>query len=194
MAIANYLFARHYGGQFLIRIEDTDSERSKPELIEPILKAFEWLGLEFDEEIIFQSKRSDQYKEYVEKLLVSGHAYKSYATREELQAAREKAREEKKPRWYFRELFEFPEDEIKRREEAGLGYAVRLAIPEGETQFDDMVSGSLSRSSDDIEDLIIATNHMRNPHIMIIYDNGQIICRCSIGASNDKILYIIRTA
>lgn len=156
MAIANYLFARHYGGQFLVRIEDTDKERSKPELIEPILDAFRWLGLDWDEEIVYQSTRDERYRECVKELLDNGHAYKSYATPEELQKARDKARAEKKARWYFREDYEYSDDEIKRREEAGIGYAIRLAIPEGESQFDDIVSGTLSRSSDDIEDLIIA--------------------------------------
>lgn len=172
MAIANYLFARHYGGQFLVRIEDTDQERSKSELVEPILNAFRWLGLDWDEEIVYQSTRSDKYKESVAKLLENGHAYKSYATQEELQAAREKARAEKRPRWYFRENFEYSDVEIKRREEAGLGYAVRLAIPEGETQFDDMVSGTLSRSSNDIEDLIIArSNGTATYNLAVVVDD-----------------------
>ena len=156
MAIANYLFARHYGGKFLIRIEDTDVERSKPELIEPILEAFKWLGLEWDEEILYQSKRIEIYKKYVRQLIDNGHAYCSYVTPEELETARKKAREEKRS-FYFREaLVPLSEEEIQKRKDAGMGYAVRLRIPEGETVFDDIVSGRLEKKNEDIEELIIA--------------------------------------
>ena len=155
-AIFNYLFARHYQGEFLLRLEDTDAERSKPELIDPILSAMRWLNLNWDGEIVRQSERIEVYKTYVQRLLDSGHAYKCYATPEELEAARQRAKKEKRAHWYDRNDFDFSDDEIARREAAGMGFAVRLAIPEGETSFDDMVSGRITRQNEDIEDLVIA--------------------------------------
>ncbi|MBN1212204.1 MAG: glutamate--tRNA ligase [candidate division Zixibacteria bacterium] len=155
-AIANYLFARHYGGKFLLRIEDTDIERSRPELIEPILDALKWLKLDWDEDILYQSKRIETYKKYVQQLLDSGHAYRSYVTPEELDAAREKAREEKRSFSFREALVPLSEEEIKMRKDTGMGYAVRLRIPEGETVFDDIVSGRLEKKNEDIEELIIA--------------------------------------
>lgn len=156
MAIANYLFARHYGGKFLIRIEDTDVERSKPELIEPILDALKWLGLVWDEDILYQSKRTEIYKKYVQQLIDTGHAYCSYVTPQELDTARQKAREEKRSFYYREELVPLSEEEIQKRKSAGMGYAVRLRIPKGETAFDDIVSGHLEKKNENIEELIIA--------------------------------------
>ncbi len=155
-AIANYLFARHYGGRFLIRIEDTDVERSRPELIEPILDALKWLGLDWDEEILYQSQRTEIYKKYVQQLVDTGYAYCSYVTAEELEAARQKALAEKRSFYYRENFIQLPPDEIQRRINAGAGYAVRLRIPDGETSFNDLVSGRISKKNEDIEDLIIA--------------------------------------
>ncbi|HVP07331.1 MAG TPA: glutamate--tRNA ligase family protein, partial [Candidatus Acidoferrum sp.] len=90
-AIFNYLFARHTGGKFLVRIEDTDVERSQTALIEPILSALIWLGLSWDEEIVYQSQRSERYKLWVGKLLDSRHGYRCFCTPEELEAQRKKA-------------------------------------------------------------------------------------------------------
>ena len=139
-----------------MRIEDTDLERSKPELIDPILSALKWLGLDWDDEIVYQSKRDQVYRSYVQKLLDSGHAYRDYATPEEVEAQRQQRKAEKRSMRYGRDWFEFSREEIERRVETGQGYAVRLAIPPGETTFDDMVSGTITRSNDDIEDLVIA--------------------------------------
>ena len=94
-AIFNYLFARHFGGKFLVRIENTDAERSDPEFIKAILFSMEWLGLSWDEDIIYQADRMDIYKEYVKKLVESGHGYPCFCTQEILAADREKARKEK---------------------------------------------------------------------------------------------------
>ncbi len=74
-ALFNFLFARHTGGKFLVRIEDTDAERSKPEFIEPILNGLKWLGLNWDEEIVYQSRRCDLYRTAIESFLKTGSAY-----------------------------------------------------------------------------------------------------------------------
>lgn len=156
MAISNFLMARHFGGKFLVRIEDTDQERSKPELIEPILDAMKWLGIESDEEIVSQSSRLDIYREYAQKLLESGHGYRCFCTPEQLGQDRQAAKAAKGDLRYNRRCLSLSPDEINKRLDAGEKFAIRVEIPEGETKYDDMVSGVLSRHSKDIEDFIVA--------------------------------------
>ncbi|MFH1374590.1 MAG: glutamate--tRNA ligase [bacterium] len=156
MAIANFLFARHADGQFLVRIEDTDASRSRSELIEPILSAMKWLGLTWDEEIVYQSQRADIYREHARRILESGHGYRCFCTPDELEQARQKARAEKGSLLYNRRCLRLSDDEIQQRLTSGQKYAIRLKIPEGETVFEDMVSGHLKRSNREIEDLIVA--------------------------------------
>jgi len=155
-AIFNYLFARHHGGKFLIRIEDTDAERSRPELIQPILDSLKWLGLTVDDEIIYQSKRLDHYGEHAKQILADGHGYCCFCSSEQLKADREKARAEKISFGYNRRCMNLSDDEIQAKVDAGEKFTIRLRIPDGVSEFDDMVSGNLSRSNSEIEDFIIA--------------------------------------
>jgi len=156
MAISNFLFARHYGGQFLVRIEDTDTERSDQALVEPILSAMAWLGIESDEEIIYQSQRTAMHSEAAVKLLESGHAYRCFCSKEQLEKDREIAKENKTSFAYNRRCLSLNEEEIKAKLDAGEPFVIRLKIPDGETTFDDMVGGTITRQNVDIEDLIIA--------------------------------------
>ncbi|UCC44848.1 MAG: glutamate--tRNA ligase, partial [Candidatus Zixiibacteriota bacterium] len=155
-AIFNYLFARRHGGKFLVRIEDTDAARSQDELIKPILSAFQWLGIEWDEEILYQSQRSDAYRAWAQQLLVAGHAYRCFCTPETLQKDRESAMKQKAPLRYNRRCLNLDASEIERRVNQGEKFAIRIMIPEGETSFDDMVSGRVTRQNAEIEDFIIA--------------------------------------
>ena len=120
MAIANFLLARHEGGKFLIRIEDTDAERSDQSLIEPILSALKWLGIESDEDIVYQSKRIDIYKEYAQKILNEGHGYRCFCSPEQLEADREEAKKNKKPMSYNRRCLSLSQDEIDKKIPYGL--------------------------------------------------------------------------
>ena len=95
-ALFNYLFARHHGGKFILRIEDTDRERSTPEAIEAILQALKWLKLDWDEGPFYQTERYPLYKEKVQKLLAAGKAYPCYCTSEQLEAKRQAALKEKR--------------------------------------------------------------------------------------------------
>jgi nondiscriminating glutamyl-tRNA synthetase len=156
MAACNYLFARHYDGIFRVRIEDTDLSRSQPELIEPILSALKWLGMQWDDEILYQSKRLDYYGKFAQQLLENGHAYRCFSSREQLDEDRKRDREAGKSLKLYRRSLQLSEGEIEKKLEAGEEYTIRLKIPEGETSFTDLVLGGISRSSDDIEDLIIA--------------------------------------
>ncbi len=155
-AIFNWLFARHTGGRFLVRIEDTDKERSRPELIEPILDALAWLGLEWDEDLVYQSRRSDLYRQATQKILESEYGYRCFCTQEELQAARKKAAAEKKPLQYDKLCLQLSDDEVRTRLEQNQPYTIRINISEGETTYNDLVSGDLTRSNAEIEDFIIA--------------------------------------
>jgi len=155
-AIFNWLFARHNGGQFLIRIEDTDKERSRPELIEPILSAMEWLGVDWDEEPYYQSRRLELYKPYVQKLLDSGHAYRCFCHPEELEEARKRALAAKEDPKYDGRCRHLSQDDISERLARGEPFAVRLKIPPGETSYHDLVSGTITRQNSEIEDLILA--------------------------------------
>src|SRR5665213_2529503 len=87
-ALFNWLYARHTGGRFLLRVEDTDRERSTPEAVAAILNGMKWLGLDWDGEAVFQFARANRHREVAETLLATGHAYRCYATAQELDAMR----------------------------------------------------------------------------------------------------------
>ncbi|MDR2100483.1 MAG: glutamate--tRNA ligase, partial [Campylobacteraceae bacterium] len=132
-ALYSYLWARRNGGKFLLRIEDTDLKRNSLEAAQAIEKAFEWTGLSYDGEIIYQSQRFDIYKKYVEKLLEDGKAYYCYMSKEELDALREEQTAKKeRPRYNgkYRDFKGTPPDGIKP--------VVRIKAPlSGEIAFDD---------------------------------------------------------
>ncbi|MFH7026831.1 MAG: glutamate--tRNA ligase [Heteroscytonema crispum UTEX LB 1556] len=157
-AVFNWLFARHHGGQFILRIEDTDIERSRPEYTDNILEGLRWLGLNWDEGPFFQSKRLSMYKEAVEKLLDQKLAYRCYTTAEELEAMREaqKARNEA-PRYDNRHRNLTKEQEAAYKAE-GRNYVIRFKIEDGrEIVWNDLVRGKMSwRGSDLGGDMVIA--------------------------------------
>lgn len=172
MAISNFLFARRYGGQFLVRIEDTDAERSDQSLVEPILSAMAWLGIESDEEIIYQSQRTSLHSEAAKNLLESGHAYRCFCSKEQLEKDREEAKKNKSSFAYNRRCLGLTESEIKAKLEANDPFVIRLRIPDGETSFDDMVGGSITRQNVDIEDLIIArTDGSATYNLAVVVDD-----------------------
>lgn len=151
-ALFNWLFARHHGGKALLRIEDTDRKRSTQEAIDAIIEGLDWLGLDYDEAPVFQSQRAERHAEVAQKLLDTGHAYRCYATPEELEQMRAEQRAAKQPmrydgRWRDRDPSEAPE---------GAPFAVRLKTPtEGEATIQDLVQGSVSVRNEEIDDYII---------------------------------------
>ena len=149
-ALFNWLFARRHGGQFLLRIDDTDQERNVDAALAPILHGFRWLGIDWDEgpEVggpyapYFQSQRLPQYQRAVAKLLESGHAYRDYATTEELQHERAEAEAAKVPFLYSRRWMAETEADAARFESDGRKGVVRLRMPrEGKLALDDLVRG-----------------------------------------------------
>ncbi|MEH2076878.1 MAG: glutamate--tRNA ligase [Nostoc sp.] len=157
-AVFNWLFARHQGGKFILRIEDTDLERSRPEYTDNILEGLRWLGLNWDEGPFFQSQRLDLYKEAVQKLLDEGLAYRCYTTSEELETLREaqKARGEA-PRYDNRHRNLTPEQRAAFEAE-GRSFVIRFKIEDGrEIVWNDLVRGKMSwRGSDLGGDMVIA--------------------------------------
>ncbi|MEH2251135.1 glutamate--tRNA ligase [Nostoc sp.] len=157
-AVFNWLFARHHGGKFILRIEDTDLERSRPEYTDNVLEGLRWLGLNWDEGPFFQSQRLDLYKEAVQKLLDQGLAYHCYTTSEELEALRDaqKARGEA-PRYDNRHRNLTPEQRAVFEAE-GRSSVIRFKIEDGrEIVWNDLVRGKMSwRGSDLGGDMVIA--------------------------------------
>jgi len=151
-ALFNWLFARGREGRFLLRIEDTDRARSTEDAIDAILDGLRWLGLDWDDEPVFQHARAERHAEVARQLLAEGKAYRCYATQEELEAMREKARAEGRSpiydgRWRDRDPGEAPE---------GAPFAVRFRSPmEGQTVVDDQVQGPVTYQNKDLDDLII---------------------------------------
>jgi glutamyl-tRNA synthetase len=154
-ALFNWLYARHTGGTFLLRIEDTDLERSTEEATRQILESLEWLGLTPDEPVEFQAKRTHIHRAYLERLLETGHAYRCYCPKEKLDELREKARAEGRIFAYRREMF--PEEEARKLEAAGAPYVIRFRAPVGGvTAFDDIVYGHIEVENDTVGDFVIA--------------------------------------
>ena len=147
-ALYNYLWARKNGGKFLLRIEDTDLKRNSKEAMEAIKEAFDWTGLSYDEDVIYQSKRFDIYKSYIEKLLKEEKAYYCYMTKEELDKLREEQIKRKERPRYDGRYRDFKGEPPK-----GVNPVVRIKVPVGETiEFEDGVKGKISVKVDDVMD------------------------------------------
>ena len=151
-ALFNWLFARHFGGKALLRIEDTDRKRSTQEAIDKILDGLDWLGLDYDEPPLFQSDRAARHADVANILLDAGHAYKCFATPEELEAMREEQRAKKLPLRYDRRWRDLDPAEAP----AGAPFVIRLKVPiEGETTIDDAVQGKVTVQNSEIDDYVL---------------------------------------
>jgi glutamyl-tRNA synthetase len=151
-ALFNWLYARRYGGKMLLRIEDTDRERSTQAAIDAILDGLSWLGIGWDGEVIYQFSRANRHREVVEELLARGQAYRCYATQQELDEMRARAREAGKTRlynglWRDRDPSEAP---------AGAKPVIRLKAPlTGETVIEDQVQGRVVWQNEHLDDLVL---------------------------------------
>lgn len=167
-ALFNWLLARKQGGTFILRIEDTDVERSTKESVDAILEGMQWLGLEWDEGPFYQSDSFDLYKEYVQKLLDDGKAYKCFCSAEELDKKRELAMQEgRKPKYdgTCRERSDTPE----------APYVVRFRAPQGgEVAFDDLIKGRIAFPAEELDDLIIQrTDGTPTYNICVVIDDAS---------------------
>lgn len=173
-ALFNWLWAKQQGGSFLIRIEDTDQDRSSIESVRAILDSLRWLGIDWDEgpevggphEPYFQSERKAHYKQVVEELIACGKAYRCYCTNEELNAQREalKAQDPKAQ-------FVYPGTCRDRSDQPDLPYAVRFKSPKsGATSFDDMVFGTITTPNDTQQDFVLV-----RPNGLPLYNLGAVV-------------------
>ncbi len=151
-ALFNWLYARGRGGRFLLRIEDTDRARSTPEATQAIFAGLRWLGLDWDGDAVSQFERGDRHREAAEALIASGGAYRCYATKEEVDAARAQAVAEKRP-----QVFESPwRDRDPGDAPTGAPFVIRLKAPRaGETEVEDAVQGAVRWSNAQLDDLVL---------------------------------------
>ncbi len=182
-ALFNYLFARHTGGKFILRIEDTDKERSTQEFLDEILGALRWMGLHWDEgpgksaddSLYFQAKRLPVYHKFAEKLLSEGKAYKCFCTKEELDASRKKAEAAKTAFKYDGKCRNLTPDDVKKNEAAGMPHTVRLKVEQaGETIINDMVRGEVRVQNATLDDMIILRAD-KNPiyNFVVVVDDAE---------------------
>lgn len=166
-ALFNYLFAKHYGGDFVLRIEDTDFKRNKEEGERSQLKYMDWLGLDYDEGIgkekefgpYRQSERIEIYQKYAEQLLAEDKAYKCYMTAEELEAEREEQVANGLPPRYSGKHAHLTKEEQEQFEKEGRKPSIRIRVPQDRTySFNDMVKGELSFEGKDFGDFVIVKN------------------------------------
>ncbi len=155
-ALFNWLYAKKNGGKFLLRIEDTDLERSKSEYIDQITDALSWLGFDWDDNIVLQSNNKSRHQEVINQMIQSGTAYRCFLSKEELDALRTDSEKKK-------ELFRVPKTyrdySLEQQQvliDQGKSSTVRLKIPDGITEFTDLVYGNIKVNNKELDDFIIA--------------------------------------
>ena len=154
-ALYSYLWARKTKGEFKLRIEDTDTQRNNEDALKAIIKAFEWVGLDYDGEEVYQSKRMDIYSKYIKQLLDEGKAYKCYMSREELDELRERQMANKENPRYDGRYRNFTGTAPE-----GIDPVIRIKAPlEGKIEFEDGVKGSMSFESNSVDDFVIARSN-----------------------------------
>ncbi len=172
-ALFNWLFARHTGGTFILRIEDTDFERSSEAMVEGILEGIRWLGLNWDEGPFYQSKRLDLYQETAAKIVAAGQAYPCFCTPDELAQRRAKASAAGRPLMYDRRCRRIARDVAQGRLAEGQPAAIRFAVPEdGSTSFEDAVFGNVEFANAEIEDFVLLrSDGIPTYHLSVVADD-----------------------
>ena len=169
-ALFNWLYARQQGGKFLLRIEDTDLERSEKHFTDDILASLKWLGLSWDEEPIYQSRRLDVYRQKAEELVARGHAYKCWCTEADVEKMREELQAAGKKPMYDRRC-------RSRKEPGPVGapYVIRTAIPlEGSIEFEDMIRGPIKFENVDLDDFVlIRSNGAPTYNLSVVVDDVE---------------------
>ena len=181
-ALFNWLFARRHGGIFVLRIEDTDVERSSSAMVEGILDGLRWLGLEWDEGPnvggpfgpYFQSGRLERYRRMADRLLASGNAYYCYCTQDELNAKREAAEKAGGAWQYDRTCCRLTSEEVAAREREKRPRAIRMRVPEGTLRFDDLVHGPIEFDGANLEDFVVLRSDGHPTyHLSVVSDDVE---------------------
>ncbi len=154
-ALYNFFYSRNKKGKFLLRIEDTDRERSTEASLNSIIEGFKWLGIEWDEGPFFQSQRFGIYKRFADKLIEENKAYRCFCSTDRLRNEREQASKEGRAWKYDRLCLNLTDDEIERKLKAGDPYVIRFFIPNGESVYNDLIHGEIRKKHSDIEDFVI---------------------------------------
>jgi glutamyl-tRNA synthetase len=154
-ALFNWLYAKKFGGQFLLRVEDTDKARSTEESTRAIFEGLEWLGLMWDEEVVYQGGNLELHRSDARRMLDNGTAYRCFCTQAELEERRKAAEARKESFKYDRRCDRLPADEVERRAAAGEPFVVRFRVPEGTTAWEDLVHGRIAFPNKDIEDFVV---------------------------------------
>jgi glutamyl-tRNA synthetase len=171
-ALFNWLFARKVGGVFILRIEDTDRQRSEQSLSAGILEAMEWMGLDWDEGPYYQSERLERHRELARTLFEHGHAYYCFCSPEDL-AARRRDGSSARTEWkYPRTCLALKADEVQDRLDRGERAALRFRVPEGRVRFEDLVLGEVSKDLTEIEDFVLLRSDGRPTyHLSVVSDD-----------------------
>ncbi len=154
-ALFNWLYARKFGGKMLLRIEDTDKARSTDESTRAIFDGLNWLGLQWDEDVVFQGANLERHRADALRLLETGHAYRCFCTPAELEERRKEATARKDAFKYDRRCDKLSPDEVAKRVQAGEQSVIRFRIPEGETDWNDLVHERIAFPNKDIDDFVI---------------------------------------
>ena len=154
-ALFNWLYAKQFGGEFLLRIEDTDKARSTEESTRAIFEGLEWLGLLWDDGVVYQGANLARHQADARRLLESGSAYRCFCTPAELEERRRDAEARKEAFKYDRRCDRLPREEVERRVAAGMPFVVRFRVPEGTTAWDDLVHDRIEFPNKDIDDFVI---------------------------------------
>lgn len=172
-ALFNWLYARHTGGTLILRIEDTDFERSSEAMVDGILEGMRWLGLDWDEGPFYQSKRLDLYTATAARLLASGNAYRCFCTREELEVRRAAATAAGRPPMYDQRCRRLSPQEVQQRLDDGQSFALRFAVPaSGATSFEDAVFGTVSFANEELEDFVLLrSDGIPTYHLSVVTDD-----------------------
>ena len=183
-AIFNWLFAQKTGGKLILRIEDTDAERSTEESIQGIINSLKWLGINWDEGPYFQSQFIHEHQAAAHKLLESGHAYKCFCTKEDLDRKRQAALKQKQDLKYDGTCRRLTPDQVAEKEAAGIPFTIRMKVPrsQGSVSFEDTVYGTIEYKYEDIEDFVV------------VRSNGQPLYLLSntVDDIRDRITHVIR--
>lgn len=172
-ALFNWLYARHFGGTLVLRIEDTDFERSTSEMVDGILEGLRWLGITWDEGPFFQSQRMEHYRASADRLLVSEHAYYCFCTKEELEQRRAAAQAEGRPPRYEGTCRKLSREDAEKRRREGAPAAVRFAVPlMGATAFEDQVFGRIEFANTELEDFVLLrSDGVPTYHLSVVTDD-----------------------
>lgn len=154
-ALFNRVLASQTGGKFFLRIEDTDRKRSTDAAIFQIYDSLNWLGIDWDDDIWYQSQRRDRHIEVAEALLKKDKAYRCFCSKDELDQIRQEAIKSKNNRYYDRRCRNLSEDEVEQKLMQGIAYSVRLKVPENQIEFDDLLHGKHRVDPETLDDFII---------------------------------------